>query len=289
MDWFIFALGAAFLASIAAIINKKVLIKEHATEFSATFALIIVLVSLVLTPWVEFNLNGRIWFLILLSAVFASIGFLSIIKALRHMDISIVSPLRNFGPAILLIIAFIVLGEKVVPLQILGILILVLGAYILEIDFKKHDILEPIRHICKSKHIHLIFLSLFAYAISSVIGKYVLNFVKPVTLLFYEQIFIAIIFLVILSIKFNGISGLKHGFKNFGWLILIAAILTVSYRFLQNQAFSMTLVSLVIPIKRLDTLFSTLIGGEILKEHGLKSRIMACIIMIIGATMIVLG
>jgi len=289
MNWIVFALGAALLSSLAAIVNKEVLFKEHSTEFSATFALVIVLISLPMLPFVEFNLSLKIWFLIFSTAVFSAIGFLVIIKALRHMDISIVSPLRNFGPAILLIVAFFSLGEKIDPLQIFGILMLIFGAYVLEIDFKKHDIFEPLKHIWKSKYIHLIFISMISYAISSVLGKYTLNFVNPSTLVFFEQIFVAVLFFVLLIVEFDGFHGVKHGIKKFGWLIVLAAVLTISYRLLQAEAMSIASVSLVIPIKRLDTLFSTLIGGKILKERGIKIRVLACVIMLLGATFIVIG
>jgi len=289
MNWLIFALGAAFLSSLAAIINKEVLFKEHSTEFSATFAFIIVLISLPMIPWVEFNLSIKVWSLIFSTAFFAAVGFLMIIKALKYMDISIASPLRNFGPAILLIVAFFSLGEKIAPLQILGILILVLGAYVLEINLKKHDLLEPLKYIWKSKYIHFVFISMMSYAISSVFGKYTLNFIKPFTLVFFEQIFIAVLLLSFLAAKFDGLHGVKHGIKKFGWMIVMAAVFTISYRLLQTEAMAITSVSLVIPIKRLDTLFSTLIGGKILKEHGLKIRFLACIVMILGATLIALG
>ncbi len=289
MEWFIFAFGCAVLAALSAILQKKTLLKEHAAEFSSTFSVIVVLVSLVLIPWVEFNITWFMLSIIFASAFFAAIGFLLTVKALRHMDISVVSPMRNLSPALLAIIAFFVLGERLTLMQITGIVVLIIGSYILEIDHKKHSLLSPFRELWKSKYLHLLLISLVSYAFSAVTGKYALSFVKPITLVFFSQIFVAILFFLLLDFEYNGIEGIKHGLKNFGWLILVAAVLTVSYRVLQSQAMSMALVSLVIPIKRLSTLFSTIIGGELFKEHGLKEKCIACIIMIAGATLIVLG
>lgn len=140
----------------------------------------------------------------------------------------------------------------------------------------------------ESKYIHILIMSLVFYAFSSLIGKYILNFTTPITLVFFSQIIVGILLFLVLDIKFDGLKGIKHGFKNFGLLIVVAAVFTISYRLLQSQAMSMAFVSLVIPIKKLSSLFSTLIGGELFKENHLKERILSCVIMVIGAILIVM-
>jgi uncharacterized membrane protein len=48
------------------------------------------------------------------------------------------------------------------------------------------------------------------------------------------------------------------------------------------------MISLVIPIKRLSALFSTVIGGELFHEKYLLRKSIACVVMIIGAVLIVM-
>ena len=289
MEWFIFALGAAILTAFVSVIEKKVLFKEHATEFSATLAVMNFAVTIPFFFLVDFNMTLLIWIMIAVSAFFASIGFLFVAKAVRHMELSAASPLLNFGPGFTAMLAIFILGEVLSPLNVVGILILLIGSYILEINFRSHNILTPFRKMYKSKYIHYIFLALGSYSISAVMCKYILYFVTPITLVFLEQFFIALIFLAILYMWYDGLHGVKRGIKRVGWWILLMAVLTVSYRLLQSVAISMTFVSLVMPIKKLCTLFATIMGGEIFREHGLPQKILACIIMIFGAYLVILG
>lgn len=140
MEWFIFALGSAIFSALSAVLVKKTLFKEHATEFSATFAIIVIILSFILFPWVKFNLSPYLFLLIFISASLAALGFLLTMKCMRHMDISEVSPIRNFEPAFLAIFALILLGERLTSIQFLGIGVLILGSYFLELDHTKKDI-----------------------------------------------------------------------------------------------------------------------------------------------------
>lgn len=289
MEWFIFALGAAVITAFVSVVEKKVLFKEHATEFSATLAVMNFAVTIPFFYLVDFNLSILLWVLIAVSAFFASIGFLFVAKAVRHMELSAASPLLNFGPGFTAVFAVFILGEVLSPLNVIGIVTLIAGSYVLEIDFRSHDLLTPLRKIYKSRYIHYIFLALGSYAISSVIGKYILNSVTPITLVFVEQFFVAVIFLGILYVYYNGFHGITHGMKRVGWWILLMSVMTVSYRLLQATAIKMTFVSLVMPIKRMYTLFATIIGGEIFRERGLYQKILACVIMVLGASLIILG
>ena len=289
MEWFIFALGAAVLTSLVSVLEKKLLFKEHATEYSATVALVNFLVTLPFFYFVDFKLTPFLWLLMFLGAFFASLGFLFVAKAVRHMELSTVSPMLNFSPLFTAILATLALGERISWVNVVGILILILGAYILEIDFNSHGLLSPFKNFLKSRHMYYIFFALGSYSLSAVIGKIILNYTTPLTLIFIQQGIVFLIFLLILQVKYDGIRGIKHGIKTVGKWLIVIGILTVSYRFLQATAISMTFVSLVIPIKRLSTLFSTILGGKLFNEHGLYHKVIACIIMIAGASMIILG
>ena len=289
MEWFIFALASAILTAIVSVINKKMLFKEHATEFSATLAVMTFVVSLPMLYMVDFGISLELYLWLFVSAVFASIGFLFVTKAVRHMELSLASPLLNFGPGFTAVLAVLILGEILSIMDVAGILMLMAGAYILEIDFHSHSVLSPFKKLYKSKYIHYIFLALGSYSVSAITGKYVLDFTTPITLVLIEQFFVVVIFLTILHIRYDGLRGVKHGIKTAGKLLLIVAVLTVSYRLLQATAISMTFVSLVIPIKRLSTLFATLLGGEVFREHGIYHKILACSVMIVGASLIIIG
>lgn len=289
MVWYLFALGSAFFATLSALLGKRSLKDIHAMQFSCVLAILNFLFSIPFIFLADFDISSKVLAVMYLTSVFATLAFLFISKALRHLDISLVSPLMNMNPAILVILAYVFLGERITNIQVAGIFFIMLGAYIIEIDWKKHDILEPFRTVINSRHTHYIFFSALLYSASSIGDKFILSHVNPYTYLVVVQFFIAINFVILITIFHGGITDIAMGYRRAGNWIFLMVFFTLVYRLLQAWAISLALVSLVIPLKRLSTLFSTLIGGQLFHEKGLFKRVIASIIMFIGASMIILG
>ena len=290
MIWVVFALLAAILSAFASIIDKKALFKEHAMEFSAVLAIfnfIITLPMLIVADFSEFT--SKIWLLLVINSILGGTAFLFYAKGLRHSQISISSSLLNFRPAMVFLLAFIFLKERMSYFQILGMIILLIGAYILEIKNKSHGFFEPLKIMKSSKSIHFIFLAIILYGITSIIDKKILTLINVETYMVTIHFFMALVLIFYLSIFHNGIIGLSHGIKNVWRHIALVAVLTTTYRFLQANAVSLADVSMVSPIKHTSTLFTVIIGGKLFHEENLKQKVLASLIMIIGVTFIILG
>ena len=287
MQWYFFAILTALLTAAAAIVEKKTLLKEHAMEFSAVLAVFNFLIALVLLPYINFNFSLKILVMIYTASVLATIAFLFIAKAVRHMDISVVSPLLSFSPAVVAGLAFFILGEKISYMQLGGISLLIIGSYILELH--NHGTKKIFTKTFKSNYFYYIFLALILYAFCSILDKLILNSISPLTYIPIVHFFIAINFIVLICIFHNGFKGIKHGVKSAGKWIFLVAVLVTGYRLSQAQAVSMTYVSLVIPIKRMSAFFATVIGGKVFHEKNLAKRTLACVIMLAGAFLVILG
>jgi len=295
--WVIFAFLAAIIASATSIVEKRTLLKQHAMEFSSVLAIFVMLISIPFFFIADFAvLSLKAVYLIYAASFFAAIAFLFIAKALRHIAISVTSPFLVFGPLFTAIIAAILLGERLTYLQGLGIIVLIIGAYILE-SHAHENILEPFKHTLKSKYIRYIFLALILYGVSSILDKKIVGApvdnglgVPVLTYLPLVHFFIAINFIVMMLLFHDGFTGIGKGIKyNWKW-VFVVAVLTVGYRLSQQYAISLpgVLVSLVIPIKRLSALFSTIIGVELFHEEHILRKSIACVIMIIGAVLIII-
>jgi drug/metabolite transporter (DMT)-like permease len=217
-------------------------------------------------------------------------------KALRHIAISITSPFLAFGPLFTLIFAFIFLGERISWLQGVGIAVLISGAWLLESHTYEH-IFEPFKHIFKSKYLRYILIALIFYGIGSILDKKILGAsadgglaISTFTYLPLTQFFQAINFVLMMLLFHDGFKGIEQGIKH-GWKpMLMIGILLVGSRLAYMYALSLpgVLVSLLIPLKRISTLFSTLIGGKIFHEENILRRSLACVIMLIGAVLILM-
>jgi len=288
LAWYVLALICAFLSSISTLINKKVLIKEHAMEFAAVFAVFNLIISFSIIKYVQFSIPTNLLFLIFISAFVGTFATLYLLKAMRHMEISSAIPLTNLSPAVLAVLSFFILKEAISIKQVGAMCLIIIGAYILEVDHKISNLKEPLIKIWRSKYIHYIFLSVLLYSIASIIERYVLTHgISPYTYIFVVQIFITINFFFLISAFHDGLQGVKRGLKkNWKWILLLS-IITLVDRISLFNAFALAFVPLVISIKRLNTLFVTIIGGELFHEKRLALKISACIITLAGAILII--
>ncbi|MBW2977265.1 DMT family transporter [Candidatus Woesearchaeota archaeon] len=280
-------MSAVFL-SFADVFKKKILFKEHAMEFSTVLAIFSFVIVLFFIPFVNFNINRNILGLIYVVSIISTAGLLLMNKAIRHLEISTVEPLMNFSPAFLVIFAYFLLGEKLGAWQLGGIGLLIFGAYILEMDHNLKDFLSPFKKLLTSKYLFYILLVIIMYSFSAILDKMILTSIDKFSYVFFVFGFRAINFIFLISIFYDGAKGIKHGVKNAGFPIAVVALLLLFSLMSYYSAVSIAFVSLVIPIKRLSTLFSTVIGGELFHDHSLKYKITACLVMIVGAGLVAL-
>tara|TARA_Y100000310_G_scaffold208059_1_gene208559 strand:- start:743 stop:1357 length:615 start_codon:yes stop_codon:yes gene_type:complete len=203
------------------------------------------------------------------------------------MQISEVAPLFNLTPGFLAVLAFLFLGETLTRFQVGGLVLLIVGSYVLETDHNSF-FKSALKHF-KSKYVTYAITAALIFSFCSLLDKFILNnYLNPYEYLILIWWFVAVNFLILSSLEFDGIKGIKHCIK----ITHFKVILTAFFSFIANLsafiAMSTAYVSLVIPIRRLSTLGSTLIGGEMFHEKGLLRKSFACLIMVVGACLIIL-
>jgi drug/metabolite transporter (DMT)-like permease len=290
MTWFFYALTSAILASAAIIIAKKALLKERAMEYAATLSIVTGVFSIPLFFIGSYeNLNFNFIIIIFFSTLLGSAGYVLVQKSTRHLEVSTISPLRAFSPVIIAVLAFIILGESLTRFQTAGIILILIGAYIIEAH-KGDSFIKTISKIKKSKYINYFFIALFIYGLTSILDRYLLGIVgiDPITFIAFVHLFLAIDLLIMLTIFHDGIKGIKHGFKNIGWIIIVLGILTIGYRLTFLEAVALENIGLASPVKQLSILFSTILGGKVFHEKNLLKKTLATIIMLVGVILIIL-
>lgn len=289
MTWLTFALLTAFLGALASLYEKRVLRTLHSIDFSAAIAFVAAIITtpvLFTASWEHITANVLLMCFGL--SFISAMAFLNVTRGIRHMEISLSSPMFLLGPLITTVLAFIILGEMVSQIQILGMLVLVLGTYILETTHTLHP-REFVKNIWGNIYSRHILLGLFLYGLSSVGDRFVLNQmnVSPVLYTAIIQFFIAIQFLF-LTWYYRGSPVASMKFAKEHWIdILALALLTVGYRVTQGYAVSLAVaVGLVIAIKRSSSLFTTIIGGGLFHENDVLRKSLACIVMVVGVYLI---
>jgi len=284
MTWLTYAFASAVLLSASALIEKKILQRVHSIDFSAGLALSNFVFSIPFLFFIDWSLITRLTLsLIFITALLASFAFLLLTKGIRHLEISTVSPLLSLSPGSTAILAFIVLGETLSRLQIGGILLMIVGSYVLA-THKEKSVLKPFQQFVSSRYIHFVLLSLLFYSMGAIFDRAILfNFhVALPVYIFFVHLFIALLFIPLASVYGNGLKGVVSGFKTSGPSIVLASLLTVGYRYFQMEALQLASVGLVSGVKRSSSFFTTLIGGELFHEHNLKRKLIASAIILLG-------
>ncbi len=182
--------------------------------------------------------------------------------------------------------AVLLLGEKLTGIQALGISLVIFGTYVLEL--KKTDLLSPLVRIFKSEKIHYVLGATFLFSAQAVLSKYILNFVTPLTFLFFQLVFSAIFMLVLVFARHDGLKDIKRGFTVHRLSVFLIAITIIAGSLFDLLALQTGEASLVLPISRTWTLLVVIFGGTFYKEGHIRNRIIATAIMLAGVFIIYL-
>jgi bacterial/archaeal transporter family protein len=288
LDWILLSILSALFLSFHDVFRKKILKKEHSLELLSVTFITILIIQSSLIPYYSLNISLENLLFTFLRSISMALSLVLFTKALKHMEISLVAPLNNLTPLFLIFFSSIFLFEKITFFQILGISLIVLGSYFLQVH---SNYLNPIKHLklLKNKYIIYAILSSFFLAISAVISKHILKTTNVMTYLFYSYLFITIFFVFATFIVYKGFKDIKNGFSKGLYIIPVIALLFLfsDWAYFVALAMPTVLVSLVIPIRRLSTLFSVLFGGSLFKEHYFVHKIVSSLVILLGVFFVV--
>ncbi len=290
-SWFLLALASAVFSAGAALSQKEVLFRIDALPFSFLLFLFVAFFSLPAVLY--FDITGisvtNLGVLYIRSAL-GALSFLFVMLSIKNMEISRALPLLALTPGFVALAAFLFLNDSLTILQIVGMLLLITGTYILEIK-NRNDLLEPFKVFYKSRS-HLYVLSaLLLFTITAITDRALLSKYKfpAVSYFFFQQIFYMVTFTLIILFAKKGAKNLSllRDIKVLKWLVLIA-ILTIAYRFSEILAIKIAPVALVLSVKRLSIFIAVIVGGKIFKENNLIKKIIAAGIILAGSFLIML-
>jgi drug/metabolite transporter (DMT)-like permease len=295
--WAVLALLSAFFTGIKDIMAKK-FFKNNVSPnqvFFEEFFLLLLICIFILFPYIEFNSIYQLWHLYLLKSISLGIATFFYFILLKKFEISLASPILNLSPLVLLILTSIFLSEVITLIQFVGIILILLSTYFLEITVFHHEREKPHLHhwkdLLKIKKISFLIYSLIvitSISFSAIFDKLILseNQINVYTNMFFTSLFI-IIFLFFYFIKEKYLLKALKSIKNEPETLVISFFAIISnFLILFAIAIPSAMVSLIIPLRRTSTLFAAIIGGILFHEKHLKKKILATIGMIIGVVLI---
>jgi len=275
MVWFILASCSALLSAAAAIIQKKVLLRAHALEFSFLVSLIIMVLSMYVPLTMDITAIPQSTLLIILGkSVLGGLAFLLVMMALERDQISSVLPLLGLTPAVTALVSWLAVGEVLKGWEWIGIGLVVAGTYLLERGPAGNSFSFLSVPRLPTSHYYIVG-ALGLFAVSSVADKLLVTGYKtdPRVVLVYQHIVYCVIFGVLLRVRRIPVRlVLQKGREHLPFLVAIG-ILTIAYRFTQLEATKDAPVALVLAVKRTSILYASLLGGKLFSDDRLGVKV----------------
>lgn len=286
--WAFLALGAAMLTSFNPILYKRMLkdAEPILVVWGSTF------LSLPLLGLFTFALASQIptldWLFVvgvIGSASLNVIAHLASTRALKLADASLVTPLLIFSPVFTLLISAVFLSEIPSTRGLLGVGLVLLGAYWLNRS-SETGWLAPFKSLAITPGVTLVLLAGLLWAITPLFEKIAILHTNPESPRFAA--FAAttlLVFILTPAVIVRGKSAIVKLSLYRRELILTGLIAGVA-PVLGYTAFSLGLVGYVTTLFKLSTLMTVIWSFLFLKERGLAQRLPGSLVMVIGAILI---
>lgn len=287
MAWFLLAFMTAFFDSLKYVFSKEGLKKldEYVIALSLSLFALPFLIPILLFIEIP-SLGNNFWWALISIVILNITTTILYVKAIKISDLSLTVPMLAFTPFFLLFTSPLLVGEFPTFLGLIGVLLIVFGAYELNIKKQKLGYFEPFKSLYKEKGTRLMLLVALIWSLSSNIDKIGVQNSSPIFWIIASRLFIAPIMILIVIYKSK--KKLLNVFQNYKKLLPIGFFLSLTL-ITQMIALNLTLVSYVIAIKRTSIIFSVLFGYLIFKEKNIKDRLIGATIMVLGVVLITLS
>jgi uncharacterized membrane protein len=225
-------------------------------------------------------LRPGFWFYVVLFGVAQTAATLSLAKALRLSDISMVTALWKVSLLFLVVVAFLSLGETPSPVGLVGILVSLAGVYILNIQKSRLSLWAPLRELFIDPGLRYTLLAAVLYAPAVVVIKQVIarSDAYFANLMAYSAASLIILPWALRRSSHQFVLIPRH-WPSFVGMGACACLASVCH----SLAYQMTLTSYVEAAKQAEVLFALGIGYMVFQE---RARVRA---ILPGSLVILLG
>jgi transporter family protein len=225
---------------------------------------------------ISWNTHG---FIFIKSMIMASSWILAY-QALKHLPLTIVTPIRSAGPFFTFIGAIFIYQEKPSFWQWIGFFVIILSVLLYSKLGKKEGIIFK-----KNKWIFAIIGATFLGALSGLYDKFLIQSLtlNPQTLQFWFCFYTIVILLIILSLTWFPNATKRKAFT-WRWSIPAVGILlqTADYFYFKALQDPEALIMLLSAIKRSQILIAVVAGGIIFKEKNKRKKLVPLFGILLG-------
>ena len=288
MLWLALALLSAFFPSLVDVFGKKCLSRsdEMVVGWAVRAVAVAFMAPALLITGIP-SLGARFWLALLVSGGINTLTTVLYVKAIKGSHLSLAVPMVSFTPLFLVATSPLIAREFPGAGGIAGIILIVLGSYLLNLNHASKGPLAPFRALLREKGPRLMLLAAFLWSISSAFDKVGVTSSSPLLWTVAVNCFVAALLTPAMLRRFS--SGERRiaacQASNLVALGLSSALGNVFYVF----ALSMGYVAYVIAVKRTSIILTGLWAIFHFREEGASGRLLGILVMVAGVALIALA
>ena len=290
MNWFVLSLAAAYFFSTGDVLSKLLLRDndEWTSGCAISLASLPFLIPLLIVRE-TFLPSRELILLVCILIPFEVFAYYLYLKAIRISPLSLSIPYLSFTPVFTILTAGILLGETIAFQGLVGILMVTVGAYVLNIELYVQHPLAPLKAAFQSRGARYMLLVSLIWSLTSTLGKKGVQLSDPV---FFGVFYMTCVSSAMLAIESwrlsrNAATVDLRG-RNTIWLLL-GGLATALATMAHYHAIKLAPVSYMMAVKRTSLIFSVLYGGLIFKEPHIRLRLLGASIMLSGVVVLYLA
>lgn len=281
--WIFLSVLTGIFFGIQAVLIK--LLTEKTDRFTI-LAFLFGITGILLLPFAfnsfEHFINTRFFPAFMVSFALNIFAYLLLLRAIRISPVSIVMPFVGFTPVFLIVSGYLILGEAVRAGQGAGIVLIIIGGFILQMPRVTGR--QSWRHLfnLKEKGIGLMLLVAFIWSITASVEKIAVKASSPAFYGTMIHLALGVFFGASIFVK-KSATRIK---KSQTILLLLLGITSAALAISQLTAIKITMVTNVIAFKRAGVIVSTLAGFILFKEQNYLKASLGTLLIIAGTALI---
>lgn len=288
--WFAFALASAFLYAFRGVLEKTAIV--HINKYVLglgirLFALPFFVIPFIIQPDLFIlpqDLPISFWVAVLVvSFIGTPLETIFYYEAIKKEELSLALPILSLSPVLTIAFAALVFGELPSPLGALGVLVILLGVYALKISHAREGLLEPLKHLAKSRGVQFMAIVACSLALGSIFDKMGVNGANVYTYAVYNY---ALVSFSLWLFAYKKAPAALPQLKKHASLFLRIGLVVAGYTLLYLLALSNGPTAYIVAIRSASVLLTIVLGVLLFKERDLRTKIIAGALIFGGLVLI---
>ncbi len=224
--------------------------------------------------------------LLLLKAVIVLSSWLCGYIGIKHLPITIVSPIQSTRPVLVLLGALLLFGEQLNGYQWVGVLLAIFSFFLLSRSGKREGIF-----FTRNRWVVFVALAALFGAVSALYDKFLMRSLQPVLVQSWFNLYQCLLMALLLGVL-NALSPAQRAKKlSWRWSIPMISIFLGAADFCYFTALAQegALIAVVSMIRRGSVVVAFLFGALLLHEKNLKHKAVDLALILIGLFFLYLG